>query len=106
MAWLKNVVVDILVTVVIILVTNNVLPEWADWIVVVYTPFMLVLKAITLFGGVKPIKSKNAEENPPDWFLHVLYAINIAALAYAGWYITAGQWGLIWLFSFIIDKRS
>ncbi len=105
MSWLKNVVVDVMVTLVIILVTNNVIPDWANWIVLVYTPFMLVLKAITLFGGVKPPKSKNSEENPPEWFFHVLYAINIGALLYDQWYITAGQWALIWAFSYLIDTR-
>ncbi len=106
MSWLKNVVIDIIVTVLIVLVTSNVLPAWADWIVFVYTPFMLLLKAIALFGGVNKIKQKEPADEPPGWFLHVLFAINIAALAYAQWWITAGLWALIWLFSFIIEKRS
>ncbi len=106
MVWIKNVIIDIIVTLVIIVVTSNVLPEWADWIVLVYTPLMLLMKALALFGGISKIKQKNPEEEPPAWFLHVLYAINTAALAYAGWYITAGQWALIWLFSFIIDRRG
>lgn len=106
MGWIKNVIIDIIVTIVIIVVTSNVLPAWADWIVLIYTPMMLLMKALALFGGIAKIKHKNPEEEPPAWFLHVLYAINTVALAYAGWYITAGQWAFIWLFSFIIDRRG
>lgn len=105
MGWLKNVIIDILVTVLIVLVTSNVLPPWADWIVFVYTPFMLLLKATILFGGVKKIKQK-IEEIPPDWFLHVLYGINVAALLYSQWWIFGGIWALIWLFSYIIERRG
>lgn len=105
MGWIKHVIVDLVVTLLIVLVSSNVLPEWVDWIVLVYTPFMLVLKAIALFGGVSK-KGKKSEDDPPAWFFHVLYAINFAALLYAGWFITAGQWFLIWLFSFLIEKRG
>lgn len=106
MDWIKHVIIDIIVTIAIVVVTSNILPAWADWIVLVYTPLMLVLKALALFGGVAKVKQKNPEEEPPPWFLHTLYAINAAVLLYAGWYITAGQWGLIWLFSFIIERRG
>ncbi len=105
MAWLKNVVVDIVVTIIIVLVTSNVLPAWADWIVLVYTPFILILKAIALFSGASKIKQKS-EEVPPEWFLHALYAINVAALLYGKWWIFGGMWALTWLFSYIIERRG
>ena len=106
MGWLKNVVIDVAVTIIIILVTLNVLPEWADWIVYIYTPFMLLLKALALFSGVNKIKQKETGDEPPPWFFHALYAINLGALVYAQWWLIAGQWALIWLFSFVIEKRK
>ena len=106
MAWLKNVVVDIVVTILIVLVTSNVLPAWADWIVLVYTPFIFLVKAVALFSGVSKIKQKKPEEEPPEWFLHTLYAINVAALLYAQWWIFAGIWAITWLFSFIQERRG
>lgn len=106
MSWLKNVIIDVLITVLIVLVTSNVLPEWANWIVLIYTPFMLALKALALFSGINKIKMQKPENSPPAWFFHVLYAINVAALVYGQWYITAGQWALIWLISFFIEMRD
>ena len=105
MGWLKNAFIDIAVTVLIVLVTVNVLPDWADWIVLIYTPFILVLKAITFFGGIQ-MKQAQGDDGPPVWFFHVLYAINVAALFYAAWWSVGGQWILIWLLSLLIDKRA
>lgn len=105
MGWLKNAVIDIAVTVLIVLVTVNVLPEWTDWIVFIYTPFILLLKATSFFGGIK-VKPPQGEEAPPVWFFHVLYAINVAALLYSQWWIMGGLWVLIWLFSFLLERPS
>ncbi len=105
MGWLKNAVIDIAVTVLIVLVTSNVLPEWADWIVLVYTPFILLLKATSYFGGIQ-VKKPKGEDAPPTWFFHALYAINTAALFYSQWWLVGGLWVLIWLFSFLIEKPS
>ncbi|MEM8485685.1 MAG: hypothetical protein AAF564_09045 [Bacteroidota bacterium] len=105
MGWLKDAVIDIAVTVLIVLVTVNALPEWADWIILIYTPFILVLKAITFFGGIQMKKPKGADA-PPVWFFHALYAINVAALLYSQWWLVGGQWVLIWLLSFLIEKPA
>lgn len=108
MAWLKSVLLDIAITIFIALATTGVLP-WAQWVVWVYTPFMLALKALAFFaGGFGQVRRKAAPagETPPQLFFHALYAINLALLATSGWWITAGQWALIWIFSVLIDRRA
>ena len=108
MKWLKDVLLDIAVTVLIVLATSGVLP-WARWLVVIYTPFMLAIKALAFFGGgLGQItrQRKGAEEAPPALFLHALYAINCSLLALNGWWITAGLWALIWLFSYLVERRG
>lgn len=107
MSWLKNVVVDIAVTLVIILVTNGALPSGAEWIVYIYTPFMLVLKIMSLSTGVKQVKQQQkGESQAPEWFFHVLFAINVAALLYSQWWWMGAMWVAIWGISLYIERRK
>lgn len=105
MGWLKNAVIDIAVTILIVLVTVNALPEWADWVVLIYTPFILLLKATSFFGGIK-VKPPQGADAPPVWFFHVLYAINVAVLLYSQWWLVGGAWVLIWVLSFLLEQPS
>lgn len=102
MRWLKNVVVDIAATI-LVLVTVFGEIEWAYWLLAVYTGFMVIVKIIGLLGPA--VKVKKDAETPPDWFYHVLYAINVAALAYGKYWMLAGGWGLIWILSIIYKRR-
>lgn len=107
MTWLKNVVVDIAVTLVIILTTHDVLPAGAEWIVYVYTPFMLALKLISLSSGIKQVnQQQKSDDKPPVWLFHALYAINVAVLLYSQWWWTGAQWALIWAISAYIETKK
>jgi hypothetical protein len=108
MTWLKNVVVDLAIMIVIVLATTGVIP-WTQWVVFIYTPFMLALKALAFFGGgLKAVSKpqKQAAEAPPALFFHALYAVNVAVLALSGWWLTAAQWALIWVLSSLVAHRG
>lgn len=98
MPWIKHVLIDLAVTVVIIIATFTQQP-WAVWAVLLYTPFMLLLKLIPLLAGSLVQQVKGPNNGVPDAFYHLLFALNLAALLYAGWWITAAQWGVIWVLS-------
>jgi hypothetical protein len=100
MGWLRHAIVDIAVTV-IILIAVFASQVWAMWIVWIYTPFLLLLKIGALTGGVG-----RSAEGVPDWFYHVLYAVNVAVLLFAALYWVAGAWVAIWLISAVVGARQ
>lgn len=102
MRWLKNVVVDIAATILVVFTVVSAL-EWAYWLLAVYTGFMVIVKIIGLLGPA--VKSKKTDETPPDWFYHVLYAVNVIVLAYGKYWLLAGGWGLIWVLSIVYKRR-
>lgn len=106
MSWLKNVFVDLLVTV---LIGIAVLVEvrWAWWILVVYTPLMLVLKAVAAFSrGVRSVAAqRRGPDEPPLVFYHALYALNVALLAVGSEWLLALGWVAIWVLSVVAARR-
>lgn len=104
MSWLKEVIVDIAVSVFIVASALYGL-LWMQWIVWIYTGIMLLTKGIVLMGdNVLQLMSKT-RTNAPEWFSHLLYAINTGVLFYIGWWYAATGWALIWLFSFLAQRR-
>lgn len=102
--WIKHVILDLLVTLLIVLAT---IPEvsWARWIVVGYTGVMIVLKIVAL-TGTRTIRSVGAATtNVPDWFWHAVYGLNVALLAVDRWWIPAAGWLLIWILSVAFQRR-
>lgn len=108
MTWLKNVVVDILVSAVIIIAVLSKI-EWLSIVVIAYTILMLVLKFLAILSDpfMKSVqKGKTKVRQAPLWFTSSLYALNVFVLLGFSWYYTAAQWGLIWLFSWMAFKKS
>ncbi len=109
MKWIKEILVDILVTIAVILAVR--LPyHWLELVIVVYTPIMLLMKAVVLFSGGFNQLMKKTQTSAPWWFVHLLYAINVIVLFFAQWWITGAEWILIWLLSYLthlkIEKKS
>lgn len=104
MTWLKNIVIDLAVTllVVVAVVTGA---AWAEWIIVIYTPLMLIMKVVALVGGSLFSKLQTAPDEVPRWLYHVLYGVNTGLLLGYGWWWVGGQWGVIWLLSTMIDRQ-
>ena len=106
MAWLKGVLVDILVTIVIA-VYAFMETDWGYWIILIYTPLILLLKIGSIASGVKKVvKQKKQQAEAPTWFYHLLYALNFLLLLYANWWIMAGGWAVIWLLSAYDEARK
>ena len=105
MKWLQSVLIDIAITVVI-LVATVLGPEWATWVVWIYTPFMVLMKVLAFFGSGMVGAFKPGQAAPPPWFLHLLYAVNTGALLVNSWWIWAAQWALIWILSFAAEARA
>jgi hypothetical protein len=110
MNWLKHVLVDVAVAALIVLAAALDL-VWAHWIILIYTPLMLILKIVAFTGSNTLGKVKQKATDVPVWFYHVLYAINVAASVWAAlaglehWWLIAGGWVLIWTLSIAADVR-
>ena len=105
MGWLKHVIIDLAVTVVIVIaaVTGAV---WAQWVVWIYTPFMLLLKLIGVFGAGVTAQFKRADAEVPKGFYHALYAVNVGILLVYGWWLVGAGWVLIWALSVAAEMRA
>ena len=104
MSWLKDVVVDIIATVVIIaaVLFPNVILSGIVW---GYTGLMLVVKLIVVMGNGFRNLMKKSKTEAPEWFSHLLYATNTGVLlAFQWWYAGAG-WALIWLLSYLTQRQ-
>ena len=114
MLWIKNVVVDLTITVLIVLAAMMDL-RWARWIVLIYTPLMLIMKVVVFLGSRSLGQLKQKGDGVPVWFYHALYALNVAvtagaALTSAGtdmrhWWMIASGWALIWILSIAAEAR-
>lgn len=114
MNWIKHVIVDLAVSVLIVLAALLGM-MWAKWIVLIYTPLMLILKIVAFLGSNTIGQLKQKATGVPGWFYHVLYAVNVlisGMAAFQGgeganqWWLIAGGWGLIWLLSIATDLRT
>jgi len=102
--WLKDVILDLVVAACVVALALFG-TDWAYWVLVVYTPFMVLLKAVAAFGPAMAKGKKKAASGPPAWFFHVLYAASFGLLAYAGqWWIAAGWLG-IWVLSAVAERK-
>ena len=88
MNWIKNVILDIAMTGVI---TNWVStgPEWAYWVILIYTPLLLLLKLTTVSSGLSKVAAL-AGDATPNWFYHLFDAANLVALMFGEWWVGAG----------------
>lgn len=105
MSWLKHVIVDLAITAIIILYALQ-SPEWAWWIIVIYTPLLIVLKLLAMSSGVAgAVKAKGGNE-PPDWFFHAIYAVSVLLLLRSEEFLLAAGWAVIWLLSAVAQSKS
>lgn len=104
MSWIKEVIVDILVTIFIV-VSIWFGDVWMWWVLVVYTGLLLVAKtAVLMSDGF--LSRNQTKQQAPNWFIHLLYGANVFLLGYAGWWYLLGGWVLIWLFSYLGQRKS
>lgn len=105
MQWLKHVVVDVTVTLLIVYAATGG-AGWARWIVLVYTPFMLVLRVASLLGRMPAQRRPHGGEAVPIAFYHLLFALNVAVPLAFAWHVVAAQWALLWILSVAAERRA
>jgi hypothetical protein len=103
MKWFKYVVWDVAVTL-YILVSVLVKQNWMYLLLMIYTIVMLIAR-IAAMSGAKTTKLKRTQRQVPEWFFHVLYAVNVTALIWGGRFVLAVLWAGIWGLAFYTQKK-
>ncbi len=104
MKWLKDLIVDLIVTIFII-AAIFLGTTWMRWIIIGYTGIMLIAKIIVLMADSSLQLIRKTKTDAPEWFTHLLYAINTGVLIYGTWWYTAGGWLLIWILSYLAQRK-
>lgn len=104
MNWLKEVIVDLIVTLFII-IGVFLKTSWMWWVILGYTGIMVLAKIVVLAGDSSLQLIRKSQTSAPDWFSHLLYAVNSVSLLYANWWIAAGGWIFIWVFSYLARRK-
>lgn len=105
MKWIKQIVIDLLATVVIALAVfyPNVTLEW---VVYIYTGLMATARLFSLFSPNFQAITQRKISDAPVWVHHLLYALNVGILAFGEWFITAAVWVFIWAVASYVHQRS
>ena len=107
MPWVKHVLLDAAVTVVVVLAAAFEM-VWAKYVLLGYTPFILGLKVLAFFafGFAGQFKARNPGTEVPTVVFHVLYGLNTALLLVYGWWGLAALWAAIWMVSIGTELRQ
>lgn len=104
MSWLKDVIVDLAATALIIVavLTSNTILGGIVW---GYTVLLLFAKLLVLFGDSFTNMMNKAKNEAPEWFTHLLYAINTGVLLSFQWWYAGACWAVIWLSSYLAQRK-
>jgi hypothetical protein len=105
MKWIKDVILDLIVTIAIIIAVSLKL-QWLFYLIIAYTVLMLLAKAMVLLGDSFLQLMKKTSTDAPIWFSNLLYAINVITLIIGEFYYTAAAWLIIWILSFITHLKT
>ena len=84
--------------------------EAAGWAVMIYTPFMVLLKITAFTGRHSPSRIKPQDTGIPVVVYHILYGANLGLLVFGTlrvtttWWWVAACWAIIWLLSAVTGK--
>lgn len=105
MKWMKNNLLDLLLTVLILIaVAGNV--DWLMVVIIVYSSLVLLLRVVVLFNADMMHMVYKRMPDMPSWPLHLLYAINVFILSAGQQFLIAGLWLLIWLLSWLGERKA
>ena len=104
MSWLKDVIVDIAATVLIIItaLTSSTVLGFIVW---GYTGLLLFVKLLVLVGDDFLNLVNKSKTEAPEWFSHLLYATNTGVLLYFQWWYAGAGWALIWMLSYFTKRK-
>ncbi|MDZ7693482.1 MAG: hypothetical protein U5K69_20585 [Balneolaceae bacterium] len=104
MNWIKDVIVDLIVT--LFIITSVFFQEsWMWWVIIIYTGIMLLAKVVVLAGDSSLQLIRKTKTEVPEWFSHLLYGLNTLALIYGQWWWATAGWLLIWILSFTAQRK-
>jgi hypothetical protein len=106
MQWLKNIVVDLITTLVIALVVFFDSSVVLTYVLYIYTALMVLARAFTLFSQNFRAVTKKSVTQAPAWVYHLIYFLNTLFLLIGTYYITAAGWGFIWAVAAYIHKKQ
>jgi len=104
MKWFKEVTIDILVTVVILLAVILKI-DWLGFLVTGYTCLILFARIIVVFNKSSFVQKKLSTK-VPDWFFHLNYAFNSVLLLIHQWWFTGIAWLVIWMLSYFTLRKT
>jgi hypothetical protein len=96
MHWIKNILIDLLATLVIALVVFFDTGEVLKYVLYIYTGLMVLARSITLISKNFRVITRKKVTDAPLWIYHLLYFLNTSMLAFGEFYITAAFWVFIW----------
>ncbi len=104
MSWLKDVLVDLAATALIIaaILTSHSILSGIVW---GYTVLLLFVKLLVLMGDSFSNMINKAKTKAPDWFTHLLYALNTGLLLSFQWWYAGACWAVIWLSSYLTQRK-
>lgn len=97
MKWIKEVILDVLVTIVILAAVMLKI-DWLAVLVVGYSGLILFARTIVVLNKSSNVRKKISGK-APDWFFHLSYAFNSIFLLANSWWFTGIAWVGIWLLS-------
>ncbi|MFH5833998.1 hypothetical protein ACG2F4_08650 [Halalkalibaculum sp. DA3122] len=104
MPWLKDVLVDITVTL-FIFAAVFLDTSWMRWIIIGYTALMVLVKSVVLAGDRSLQLIRKTKTEAPGWLFNLLYAVNTGVLLYGSWWYTATGWLVIWILSYLAQRK-
>jgi hypothetical protein len=104
MTWLKDTIVDLIASALIIVtvLTSNSLLSGIIW---GYTGLLLLVKLFVVVGDDFLNLMNKTKTKAPEWFSHLLYAINTGVLLFFQWWYTGVGWVLIWGLSYVTQRK-
>lgn len=106
MQWLKQIVVDLITTLVIALVVFFDSSTILEYVVYIYTGLMVLARATTLVSQNLRAITKKQVTQAPVWIYHILYFLNTLFLVLGSFYFTAAGWVFIWIVAAYVYKRQ
>lgn len=104
MHWLKDSIVDILVTIFIVIAVFLEAPILSG-IIIGYTLVLLIAKGVILIGDDTLNLLNKTKTEAPVWLSHLLYGMNTVVLLYSGWWYTGAGWAVIWALSYMAQRK-
>jgi hypothetical protein len=104
MKWLKYATIDLVVTAAILIAAFQSLP-WLEILLTIYAAILIFLKLFSLLNEGILRRIKREALAVPDWFYHLLYALNVTTLSASQHWELGLLWLVVWLLSWQTSRK-